>query len=108
MATRLTKPVSRETNRVVQGRNIIVILAPAGNQNEALIGLRLKGARKTYVAALSDVYRMAALWHGQKEASAKRAARKAGISWRKAKKDFDRANSITSFSANTETNSTQQ
>lgn len=92
--TLLSKPVSRETNKTVSGKNVIVTLAPAGAQPEALIGLRLKGKRTQYVAALSDVYRMAALWHGQKEASAKKAARKAGISWRIAKRQFIKQNSI--------------
>lgn len=86
--TKLTKPVARETNKCYGSRPVIVTLAPAGNENEALIGLRLKGKRTQYVCALSDVYRMAALWHGQKEAAAKRAARKNGISWRTAKKQL--------------------
>lgn len=92
--TKLTKPVQRETGKAYGSRNVIVTLAPAGSQNEALIGFRLKGKRTQYVCALSDVYRLAALWHGQKEAAAKRAARKAGISWRTAKKQFTDGNSI--------------
>ena len=59
-----------------------------------LIGLRLKGKRTQYVCALSDVYRMAALWHGQKEAKARREAKKFGIPWKRAKKDFSVANTI--------------
>ncbi len=58
--TLLSKPVSRETNKTIQGKNVIVTLAPAGAQAEALIGLRLKGKRTQYVAALSDIYRNAA------------------------------------------------
>ena len=92
--THLTKPVSRVTNKRVGTREVIVTLAPAGAQAEALIGLRLKGKRTQYVCALSDVYRMAALWHGQKEAKARREARKAGVSWRIARKQFLRANAI--------------
>lgn len=92
--TKLIKPVSRETNKCYGSRPVIVTLAPAGNENEALIGLRLKGKRTQYVCALSDVYRMAALWYGQKEAAAKRAARKNGLSWRTAKKQFIAANSL--------------
>ena len=80
--TKLTKPVSRETTRSVGTRPIILTVAPSGSQNETLIGLRLKGRRTQYVVALSDLYRMAALWHGQKEAAAKRQARKDGVSWR--------------------------
>ena len=86
--TKLTKPVARETGKHYSGRAVIVTLAPAGSQNEALLGLRLKGSRTQYVCALSDVYRMAALWHGQKETAAKKAARKNGIPWRTARKDF--------------------
>ncbi len=71
---------------------MIVTLAPAGSQNEALIGLRLKGTRTQYVCALSDVYRLAAQWHGQKEAAARRVARESGVSWRIAKKNFQNVN----------------
>ena len=92
--TKLTKPVSRETEKRYGSRPVIVTIAPAGSQSEALIGLRLKGKRTQYVCALSDVYRVAALWHGQKEAAAKRAARKNGIPWRQAKKQFVAGNSI--------------
>jgi hypothetical protein len=92
--TKLTKPIQRETAKAYQSRNVVVTLAPAGSQNEALLGLRLKGKRTQYVCALSDVYRMAALWHGQKEAAARRAARKNGIPWRQAKKQFVASNSI--------------
>lgn len=94
MATKLTRPVRRETRKVYGSRNVIVTLAPAGSQSEALIGLRLKGKRTQYVCALSDVYRLAALWHGQKEAAAKREARRAGVPWRTAKKRFIAANTI--------------
>lgn len=52
------------------------------------------GQRNGYVLALSDAYRMAALWHGQKEKSAKAKARKDGIPWRRARLEFLRANRI--------------
>lgn len=94
MATKLTSNVSRETAKVFNHRPVIITIAPAGSQSEALIGLRLKGKRTQYVCALSDVYRMAALWHGNKEAKAKREARKMGIAWKTAKKDFVKANSL--------------
>jgi hypothetical protein len=93
--TKLTKPISRETDKRYGNRNVIVTLSPAGSQSEALIGLRLKGRRTQYVCALSDVYRMAALWHGQKEQAARRAARKAGEPWHRAKKQFHAANRLT-------------
>jgi len=92
--TKLLKPVSRETAKRYGSRNVIVTLAPAGSQSEALIGLRLKGKRTQYVCALSDIYRMAALWYGQKLAAAKRAAREAGVSWKIAKRQFNNSNSI--------------
>lgn len=75
--TKLTKPVSRITGKIVGQRPVVVTLAPCGSKAEALIGLRLKGQRTTYVARLSDVYRLAALWHGQAESLAKRKARSA-------------------------------
>lgn len=92
--TKLLKPVSRETARQSSRRNIIVTLAPAGSQPEALVGFRLKGTRTQYVCALSSLFQVAALWHGQKEAKAKREARKAGIPWKRAKKQFQKENSI--------------
>lgn len=92
--TKLTKPVARETNKTYNSRAVIVTLAPAGSQAEALIGLRLKGTRTQFICAVSDIYRTAAMWHGQKLTAAKREARKNGIPWRIAKKEFVRKNSI--------------
>lgn len=92
--TKLEKPVSRETAKIISGLNVIVTLAPCGSQSECKIGLRLKGRRVTYVVALSDVYRNAALQHGHKEAIAKRVARRSGIPWKRAKKQFVADNSI--------------
>ena len=92
--TKLTKPVSRVTNKNVGKRAVVLTIAPAGAQPEALIGVRLQGQRTQYVVTLSDIYRVAAMWHGQKEAAAKRAARKNGIAWKIAKKQFIAANTI--------------
>jgi hypothetical protein len=86
--TKLTKPVTRETGKTYGSRHVVITIAPTRDQGEALIGLRLKGRRVQYVCTLSDIYRMAALWHGQKESAAKRAARKAGVPWKRAKKQF--------------------
>jgi len=97
MPTKLTKPVSRETAKTYANRSVIITLAPLRGQSEALIGLRLAGQRTQYVCKLSDVYRLAAMWHGQKEAAAKRAARKSGVPWRTAKHSFLRENSIPKF-----------
>lgn len=94
MPTLLTKPVTRETARLERSRAVIITIAPAGSQNESLIGLRLKGKRTQYVVAVSDIYRCAALWHGQKIAKAKKEARQQGIPWRTAKKDFDKQNRV--------------
>ena len=94
MATKLNSAVHRETNRRYQGRNIIVTLAPVGLESEALIGFRLKGKRTQYICAVSALYTIAAMWHGQKLATAKKQARKDGISWRTAKKSFDKNNRI--------------
>ena len=95
MSTKLSKPVSRETARTYHRKPVIVTLAPCGSQDEALIGLRLKGERTQYVVALSDIYRIAALWHGQQERAAKKAARKMGIPWRQARKEFLRSKQLT-------------
>jgi len=92
--TKLTKPVHRLTAALIQRRPVVLTIAPCGSQDEARIGFRLKGRRTQYVALLSDLFRMAALWHGQKEAKAKREARKAGVPWRSAKKHFIRNNSL--------------
>lgn len=92
--THLNKPVSRQTAKRISGRNVIVTLAPCGAQAEARLGFRLKGQRTQYVCALSDLYRIAALWHGQKLLQAKRQARKDGVPWRRAKQTFTRVNSI--------------
>ena len=98
MPTQLTKPVARVTAKRYNGRPVVVTIAPAGAQGEALIALRLLGKRTQYLVALSDVYRTAALWHGQKEALAKRQARKLGIPWKRAKKDFDKSCQIPTYS----------
>lgn len=92
--TKLTKAIERETKRQFSRRPVIVTVAPCGSEDEALIGMRLKGTRTQYVAAVSALYRILALWHGNKEKQAKKEARKQGISWRIARKTFQRANTI--------------
>lgn len=92
--TTLTKPVSRETAKRISNRAVIVTVAPCGAQSEARIGVRLKGERTQYTATLSDLYRVLALWHGNKERSAKLEARRAGIPWCRARLAFLKANSI--------------
>jgi hypothetical protein len=92
--TPLTKPVSRITSKVIRNRAVIVTVAPCGSQSEARVGFRLAGERTQYVALVSDLYREVARWHGQREAAAKRQARRDGIPWRVARKAFLRSNSI--------------
>lgn len=92
--TKLTKAISRETNKVVGRFPVVITVAPGSGTREDMIGLRLKGKRTQYVCTLSDIYRLAALWHGQKEAIARRAARREGVSWHTAKKQFDALNKL--------------
>lgn len=92
--TKLSKPVSRETAKIVGKLPVVVTIAPCGSQSEARVGFRLKGRRTQYVALVSDLYRVCAMWHGQREATAKRAARKACIPWARARLAFNKANSI--------------
>lgn len=94
--TPLSKPVHRLTRKLDRNKPIIVTLAPCGSQDEALIGLRRKGERTQYVVTVSDVYRWAALAHGNKERIARVKARKEGTPWKIAKKQFNKANSLPS------------
>jgi len=86
--TSLTKKVVRLTDQKYGKRRIVVTLAPV--KTETFIGMRLKGKRTQYVVALSSLYRLGALWHGDKIKRAKAAARKLGVPWRVAKKEFER------------------
>lgn len=90
--TKLTKPVHRVSNKSVRGRALVLTIAPSGAGD--LIGIRQVRSKIQYVVKLDDLYRVAALWYGQKEAAAKREARRNGVSWRVARKAFVRANSI--------------
>lgn len=92
--TKLEFPVHRITRKKIGRFPVVITIAPAGAQDESLIGLRLLGKRTQYVVALSDLYRVAALWHGQKEAKARKEARKFGIPWKRAKRQFTAENSI--------------
>lgn len=92
--TKLIKSVTRETAHKRQSRAVVVTLAPAGSQSDALIAFRLKGKRTQYVCAISSLFTVAAMWHGNKEKQARRQARKDGVSWRVAKKQFVAANTV--------------
>lgn len=96
MATPILKRYHRETVQTVghYGRPVVITLAPGSASRPEMIGLRLKGTRAQYVARVEDVFRTLALWHASKVSAAKRAARKAGVPWRVAKRQFDKTNSI--------------
>ena len=80
--TTLQKPVTRATVKPFAHyrRQIVITLIPGTESRDELIGFRLKGTRETMLARVADLYRMAALWHGQKKSNARRAARKASDS----------------------------
>lgn len=90
----LVKPITRETPNVYQRRAIIFTAAPLPGQNQTVIALRLKGSKTQYIRSLSDIYRDAALQFARKESLAKKAARKAGVPWRVARKQFVRENTL--------------
>ena len=92
--TKLETAVRRVTKNTVGRFPIVLTIAPAGAQAETLIGLRLLGKRTEYVVALSDLYRIAAIWHGAKESKARKEARRNGVPWKRTKKIFQRENSI--------------
>lgn len=92
--TKLTKPVSRESAKIIGKLPVVITIAPCGSQSEARIGLRLKGRRTAYTATVSDLYRVLAIWHGQKLSMAKKQARKEGVAWRIAKRQFDLQNKV--------------
>lgn len=93
MATKLTKPVQRETSNTYRGRPIILTIAP-GPTGETILGMRRKGERTEYLMLLSDAYRISAMRHGTAEKAAKKSARRAGIPWKQAKREFLRGRRI--------------
>lgn len=92
--TKLNKRLFRETNKSVGRVPVVLGLKPGTDKREDLVGLKLKGTRTWYVATVSDLYRVLALWHGQKESNARRVARKEGVPWRRARKQFAALNCI--------------
>jgi hypothetical protein len=66
----------------------VLTIVPNHKESETVLVLRLKGQRTAYTIALSDIYRMAALWHGLKESKAKRYARKIGVPWREYRREW--------------------
>lgn len=69
MATKLTKPVRRETDVTHDGRPIIVAMSSEG------IVLREKGRRTTYTLPYRYAFVQAARLHADAKLAAKRAAR---------------------------------
>jgi len=92
--TRLNKHVHRVSNHMVKGKPVVVTIAPGSEKRHDVIAVRLLGERTQYLVTLADIYRWGALAYANKEKAAKTAARKAGIPWRTAKKQFVRDNSI--------------
>lgn len=86
--TRLEKEISRQTQKEVRGKPIVITLIPGTDKREPMIALRLKGERLEYRGTLSDLYRVLALWHGNAERNARREAKKNGVPWRTARKQF--------------------
>lgn len=93
-------PLSKAIHRVTlqpfmhYRQQIVITLIPGHGVRDDMIAMRLKGTRCPMLARVADVYRVIALWHGNKERIAKAKARKEGIPWRKAKRDFIKSNSI--------------
>jgi hypothetical protein len=85
--TKLENPVTRVTTKRVSGRDVVVTLAPMHNADPVFY-FRLMGTRTSYPLSLSDAYRYAALIYGQKAAQARRQARREGIPWARAKRQF--------------------
>ena len=85
-------PLLFPVTRLVQIRGVkhpvVVTLVPCRGERDTLLALRPHRMRVPYVITLADCYRLAALWHGNKERAAKAAARKAGVPWKRARKDF--------------------
>jgi len=90
--TPLLKSIHRLSNKRIQGKPIVITLAPTGSGD--MIALRRLRERTQYIISLQEVYQMAALRYANKESAAKKQARKDGIPWKRAKASFVRANTI--------------
>lgn len=89
--TRLTKPIARVLTKDHghYKKPIVITLLPGTDTRDDLVAMHLKGSRCKYVGRVDDLFRVLALWHASKVANAKRAARKAGIPWRQARKEIE-------------------
>jgi hypothetical protein len=92
--TQLTKKVSRLSNHRVQGRRIAVTLVPGTEKRHDLVALRQHGRQTQYLVPVADIYRWGALIYANKVKAAKAEARRNGIPWRQAKKQFARDNNV--------------
>lgn len=92
--TSLTKKISRLSNHRVQGRRIVVSLVPGTEKRHDLIALRQHGRRTQYLVPIADIYRMGAFIYGRLYSNAKREARRNGVPWRTAKKQFVRDHTV--------------
>ena len=54
MATKLTKPVVRETNVIIQGRELILTMMPGG-----FLSLREKGGHTSFDVSIEAVFHLA-------------------------------------------------
>lgn len=91
--TILLKPVHRATSRPIRdgiyNRPVVITLAPGTSSRDDMIAMRLLGTRQQMSARVIDIYNHLALMHAEKVKKAKKEARKNGIPWAKAKKQFN-------------------
>ncbi len=92
--TQLTKKFSRLSKHRVQGRRIVVSLVPGTETRHDLVALRQHGRQTQYLVPVADIYRWGALIYANKVKAAKAEARRNGIPWRQAKKQFARDNNV--------------
>lgn len=90
----LTKPLTRETPNIYQQRAVMFTAVPLPSQRQTVFVFRLKGKQVQYARNLSEIYHDAAASYARKEKAAKSQARRDGIPWRKARKQFIRDNTI--------------
>lgn len=92
--TSLTKKLSRLSNHRVQGRRVVVSLVPGTEKRHDLVAVRQHGRQTQYLVPVADIYRWGALIYANRVRAAKAEARRAGVPWFKAKKQFVRDNRI--------------
>ena len=93
MPVKLTGILTRETDETYNGTPIVLSVSNMRKGGTAL-QLRLKGTQVRYIIALSELLIYMALNHGLKEANARRDARRNHISWKVARREFQKQNDI--------------